>query len=452
MISVQNLRLPLNGNKKPIIFIILLTSFASCNLIKGQQADINPEVPLKELSTVKTNTDEHKSIDFKKDNKIKDNDKITTTEKVQDTLSKIYPLEIKNTYKIAYLLPLQLEGVFSSEFKQSTTSKYSQDFYMGAKLALDDSISEMKLNLEVFIYDSYIKDDSTMPKILEDIKAKNIDLIIGPLRSSKMEIFYEYSKEAKIPMISPTAENKDFLADNPYFISGRPSFYTLSNKISQHIIENFKQYNLIILCENKELLETYKNIFLTSGSIHNFDSFHAMVLNTSNWGSATYLSLLKDTNNIIFAPIENAIVINSLLSYLIRNMEKDITLLAPYEWLNYPALETHMLAQIKSQLYAEPYLDFNDSLNFSFITNYRKKFNTEPNDYSWFGYQYTLMFTDLFSKYGKYIQRGFYAPEESAYLNFIKTGTNKAYENSDLHFYEVKEYEIRRLPDIKKEY
>ena len=436
----------MNSSMLTIIVVVLTFAFHSCSLLKIEHA--REKVPKEQKKEIEDKTPEET---------IEEVEEIVTLtidsliiKKKQDSISKIYPLTKKDRYKIAYLLPLNLDEVLSPDYQQGLLSKYAQDFYMGSKLALEESISAEGLNLEVFIYDTYPGDENSLNNVLSKIEENDIDIIIGPLLSSKMDIFSEYSLKTKTPLYSPTANNKEYMSDNPYFVSGRPTIQSIADYLGKFIHHYFSDYNLILICEDKETLEEYTAGILRQGDTSVFSGFTPLVVNKSNWGSAPYTKYLQAEKNVVFSPISSPVVINSLLSYLMRNIELDITIIAPYDWLGQAALEIYMLEHLQTRLYSEPLLDYKDSVSIEFVETYRQKYKTEASNYSHIGFKTTVMIADLISEHGRYFQRGFMTDtdEEAPYPFYKITDNNKSFESTDIWIFESIDFEIRRLKTI----
>jgi LysM domain. len=100
----------------------------------------------------------------------------------------------KKRFRIAFLLP------FSSSGK--TNTKIAAEFFGGAWVAMD-SLKNMGMQLEVFVYDTRSKNDSAQVKsILSKPELKTMDMIIGPLYSAHIAPVAEFASRYKIPVVS----------------------------------------------------------------------------------------------------------------------------------------------------------------------------------------------------------------------------------------------------------
>jgi len=342
-----------------------------------------------------------------------------------------YPFLQKEIYRIALALPFELEKVLTEDFKQSGISKLSEDFYSGILLFLDEySASKSNIKFELFVYD--ISQYDTLPAdFFNKLEKNNIDFLIGPFYKNQFNSLKTYSVNNKIIVLSPFIADEDNLKHNPYFISYRPSENLIKNAIAEHIAQNYNKYNLFLICSNKTELEEINNLIKEKTVNIQFTGYNSAIINASNWSNTTYLNNLKDSNNLFLCTIKNDMVaINSILTNLIGYVDKEIQIIAPYDWLHYPSIETSMLNMFNSGFYTDQFLDFSDTNNFSFIMKYREKYKVEPNDYSFRGYQIIKLIINGVLSEGKFIQRNFTKPNL-----FTRSGEGLGFQNCKIYFY-----------------
>ena len=446
MISVQNLLQPLNGNKKLLLVLFLLSSvlIQSCSSWKFSQEQLNLEEKYQRHQT------ENPIVVVPAKDSVQQT-VVNLPEKI-DSLASIYPFIQKEKYNIAYILPLYLNEIYDEEFKQKRISKLAQEYYMGAKLALEDSVPNLGLNLQVQIFDNYSGSDSSISHILSLIDKDSFDLIVGPFLNTHMDEFSAYSQMHMLPIISPLSIKKGFL-ENPYFISCRPAKYTHLEKSSQLMTKHFKNYHLLVLASDNTELEYIKEKVMLYSDSTTFKSMHFMVVDHGNWGKAEYLHQLAKDSNLIYIPTHDVVVINSVVTNLIGVIDFDkeeqknkINVLAPYKWLNKSAVEINMLDKLNSYFTSEPILDFSDSSTIEFVKSYRQAYKTEPNNYAWLGYQGVLLYSQLMVDHGKYIQRALIEKETACDgFTFLRRKAGNGFEKSTIWLFKFEEHKLKRV-------
>lgn len=448
MTLVRNLRQQLSGNKKYLFFLFIFSLIIcqSCftRQFSKEQLDLQYEYSRKQKE------DSGQTKQFEKPDSVQ---VITSTDSViTDSLDMIYPVMIKPNYKIAYVLPLYLDEIYDEEFKQKRISKVSQDYFMGARLALEDSVPKLGLNLHVQVYDNFSSYDSTVQSILYLIDNDSFDLIVGPFLSNHMSVFSSYSQEQKIPILSPFCIQEEFL-ENPYFISYRPTHKTHLEKSAQIIASQFKKYHIMVLSTKKTELDYIKDKLLENSDSTTFKSMNFMVVDESNWRNAEYLKYLAKDSNLLYVPSNNVIVINSIVTNLVgeidfvdKDQKSKISILAPYAWLKKEAIQISMLDRLNAYFTSDPILDYSDSASIEFVKSYREKFKTEPGTYAWMGYQGVLFYAPLMLQYGRFFQRALVKNESGMDGNtYIQRQEDYGFEESTIWLFRFEEQQLIRL-------
>ncbi|MFC2114504.1 hypothetical protein ACFLRI_04070 [Bacteroidota bacterium] len=376
-------------------------------------------------------------------------------EEETDTLSLIYPLIYKDVYRIAYILPLYLHEIYQDEFVQNKTSKAAQSYYMGVKMALEDSVVTYGINIDAHVFDNSLNYDSVEHSVLDKVMQDSFDMIVGPFTSEHMNEYNSFSRLSKTPLVSPINIKEEFLL-NPYFISCRPTINTLKEKSLELLQSNFKNFNIILLCQNDKEVSVFKEILQKANNSNESKSIHLLVVNHENWEKAGYLSLLQKDSNLVMVLSSDLVVINSVVTNLSGRIdiesEKDdtkITLLAPYSWLNNLAVELVMLENLNTHFLSEPMLDYDDSINIEFIEKYREMYRTEPDNYAWLGYKSTIMYAQMIIKTGKYFQRGLLANHAgNDEFQFICRRNMMGFEKSDIWLFRFEDHKVVRVKEI----
>lgn len=103
-----------------------------------------------------------------------------------------------NSIKIAVLLPIAEKGMASGR---------TLEFYRGFLMAAED-LKEQGNHFTIYTYEEPT-DQSSMSKIMEKIKAKNVDLLVGPLYLSHFSEIANYAKSGNTKVLIPFSSKVD---------------------------------------------------------------------------------------------------------------------------------------------------------------------------------------------------------------------------------------------------
>lgn len=179
MISVRNLRLPLNGSRIRIILciIVLGTVLQSC-------------VFLEDLFAEKSKKERKEEHEEEEDVTVKDVEWEDKTD--EDQVVKEYPAKRSfenRTVNILFTMP------FRGKRAEPTTS-----FYIGFKMAAEEYAGSKDYKISTLDIDDLTNSSRTMESI---INPENTDLIIGPYSSVDVNRIIGFAKGSDIPLVSP---------------------------------------------------------------------------------------------------------------------------------------------------------------------------------------------------------------------------------------------------------
>ncbi|MDR3328052.1 MAG: LysM peptidoglycan-binding domain-containing protein [Prevotellaceae bacterium] len=160
----------------------------------------------------------------------------------QDTAEQISfePLNSKKNIRIAYLLP------FSGGDDDNVTNIVRfVEFYRGSLLAMED-LKKSGTSLEVFTFDTQLG-TSQLTSILSEIKAKNVDMIVGPAYPEQVSAVSAFAKKNGIIQIVPFTSlvHKPDVFD--MFYQFNPSLEDIYKTVSQQILDEYDAHNIIFI-------------------------------------------------------------------------------------------------------------------------------------------------------------------------------------------------------------
>lgn len=305
--------------------------------------------------------------------------------------------------KIAMLLPLYYDNIDELSFNQYNIAEKRNanyrcfsyiSFYEGARIALD-KLERQGYKITFFVFDVGESDIKKTSEVLEQEEMKEMDLIVPLVFKNSFDLISKFSQEHQIPLVNPMSPNNDILL-NEYVFKIQPDDISIAQTTMKYIQEKHSNSNVIILYEDSKkdnsLINWYKsniNSYTSSWTIINYKKNAAKLKN--------YFK--PNVKNIVINlitkidPNENKVFANTLTKKLFGFNNYDITLFAPFEWLDFSNIDYSMLERLDYH-FTLTYLNDYTNPNFvDFVKEYRKHFRTEPDKiYAALGYDIMMYF------------------------------------------------------------
>ena len=342
-----------------------------------------------------------------------DKQQTITTIVVKDTVPKkintVFTGEKK--FKVALFLPFQLntiDYIDPEKIKKGTTpfpekTKVAIEFYQGALMALD-SLKKLGISVKLFVYDTG-SDSGNFAEVAKKTELKGMDLFIGPLYSSNFIPVAKISKENNIPVVSPLTMNNKLLLGNVNVSKTTPSITTQVEQMANYIAQNYWKENIIIVNNPKgkdiAYVNAAKKIISDAAKDKNLPLSDTVKVLTGIYGVSTYL--VKEKINIVIIPSSDPSTVTDYLSKLNKMKEstKDsIIVFGLHSWENIESIDIAYLNNLNVHLSSANYIDYNVVVTKSFIKTYRAKYNTEPTDYVFTGFDVMFYYVSAMAKYG----------------------------------------------------
>lgn len=151
-------------------------------------------------------------------------------------------------------------------------------------------------------------------------------------------------------------------------------------------------------------------------------------------------SISKVKNNIIFVSTSNEDMVSSLLNSLkLKVADYKLTVVGLPTWQYFQSIDPVLMENCNVHLFNAGFIDYNSEIVNSFRRYFRDKFNTEPSDPAYLGYDALKVAGELFLLNGKSLVnenkteaiKGIY----SDYI-FLREDSTQAFENRVIHVYQ----------------
>jgi LysM repeat protein len=386
---------------------------------------------------------------------------------VSDALADIIPLKedssvFKEDYQIVIMLPFYFDLNDTLEQKRRSfepekilpASEVAMGIYTGFKLALD-SLRTKGYKFKVLVYDTKYdrksRSNQVVKDILLDMELVNTDLFIGPLYRPNFEVVQKYADAIGSANISPVPQSNSILDTNLRTIKVNSGSKAQVDFIRNMVLTNFKDKNLVLI-ENNELkdvllAEHFKGIYNgdTNKVIFNAVNTNFQSLKIWDFDTAKIKYLLDDSiPNVLVMPLNSKTFVTRMLNALNRySKDYDITVVGMDAWGTFGYLDIKYLNNLNVHIPYNQFVDYNYSATDKIIEKYRVTYKSDPNDWTFLGYDIGLYFLESLQKYGI----GFYKnyPTDtyrgvSKNFRFSRLNPNGGFENTALKMVKIENY------------
>lgn len=377
--------------------------------------------------------------------------------------------ELKTKYLVSLLLPFYLDSndslshvklQYENEemFRQSIVG---MEFYTGFKMAVENmKLENSKIEIQVFdiSMNPYSKSTWDMEQLTKGTKLFESDLIIGPFHRSNFLLASEYAKSIKRPIVSPVPQRNDILKDNPYAIKVYSSQEAQVDFMRAYTMQNWKEKNLILI-ENDEmrdviLSERFQGINNKDTNVEMYAEFNSSIkrIKMSEFDFKIIENYMVDSlNNILLMPMTNKTFVSRFLTGINRYSNKfKIKVVGLDSWNNMGYIDYRYLNNLEVHTTRNQFINYNDSTIEDFILVYRNTYGTEPNEWTFLGYDIANYFLQALVKDGTAFQN-FFALNQSRGLSrsfsFKRVANLNGFENKGLRMVKIENYYFTELKE-----
>jgi LysM repeat protein/ABC-type branched-subunit amino acid transport system substrate-binding protein len=370
--------------------------------------------------------------------------------------SSIYKGEIKEEYNVAFFLPfhadeanaIEMESLLKGESQLPNKTNVALQFYEGALLAID-SLKKLKLNAKIFVFDVDDSDSVNMLTLLKKPELLAMDLIIGPLYGSSFMPVAKFAKENGIAIISPFTQVNKILFENPYVCKVSPSITLQIEKMATYVVDSFQTQNIVLvngggLAKDISFYNSFKktaNDLLVQRGALKADSIHEAK------GLGGLQAMLSTTKvNVVVLPSSNQSFVTDFISKLYSMRDKyKIVLFGLQSWMNYDNLDFEYLNGTSLHIPSNHFIDYDNIVTQNFVKSYRDRFKTEPELYSFQGFDVTYFFLNALKQNGSGLLNNLtqlkYTGIESNY-EFSQFPVDSGFENKHVFIVKYQDYKL----------
>lgn len=364
MISVQNHRPLLSGNKWLLYLWIMLVAGACSPKLQPVQA------PVKSVEKPVVKVPEQVLI--------KSAPKVAT---------------------ISLLLPFELDylktGYSATALKQANIAV---DYYQGFKMALD-SLTAQGYNYKLQVYDTRdLPSQSHSLAYNPDIRAS--DLIVGPVFPEGIKSFTSVLTSARKPILSPLASASPSTFKNQNLITAMPPLEYHAWAAADYVVNDIKATKVFILKSGYSVDNDYSTPFKKGIDSLSKKRIKTIVHNVVRGNLNPLVPQLSLTEqNVFVVPSTNqAFLLVTLRTLDSLSKKYPITVFGHPSWEGVSFLKTELLQGLKTHITSADNIDYKAAATLNFTRTYRRIYKAEPSEYSIKGFDEGMYFGNLLGK------------------------------------------------------
>lgn len=301
---------------------------------------------------------------------------------------------------ISVFIPFQLNNFNLKTVTKSQIGKADMplDFYQGLMMGIDSAANE-GLNFKVNVFDS--RDNTSQLAALSKKEAVKLsNLLIGPVFPDGLKYMAAFSQTHKLPIISPLAASKPTEFDNPYLISVVPDIDMHGFKVADFIASTYKaDQSIVVLINTKKsddeaLASPIRRRFAAKYPSYTVQEF-----------SSTYVfetKMVKGKKYAVIVCSDDAPFVAPSLTklYRLKNIAGyPIQVFGHPNWVKQTYNIEH-LQSLQAAISSSYHIDYKDKDVVEFVKQYRLKYEFEPTEYAFRGFDTGYYFGKILAKYG----------------------------------------------------
>ncbi len=429
MTSAPSHRPPLSGNKRLILLVlpVLLFSCGAFNTLPT--ADVPDNRPVVTEDPVK-------------EDPIQDPDVVPNQAADQTVYHQVffqgYEFQVqahKQEFSIAVILPFH-KGYKSPQEKMR--AELMLEYYQGILVALDE-LAGSGIRYTLKVYDSQ-NDSLVVKRILRKSELKKVDLIIGPTDQSQVLITAKFAKEHQIPLFSPITVIDDLSISNPYLFNLSPSNKVKAEEFVEYFKLNHYGKKLILVRDGGRFDRGFGSALIKALEGSGINSQVVSYGRDQSWNG-----LLNASSHVIVHLSEDKSKVNTSVTAMMGT-KKEIFLYGSDRWLDFSSVDFSFWNQLNVHFITDDLAETGNARSLEMRRSFRTKYNGDPSNFSYAGYDQMLFAGQLLHAFGEYFPT-FVTGHTFEYSNsrFKLEEINNCYHNRYLHIIAFKNNKLEAI-------
>lgn len=410
-------------------------------------------------------------------------------------------------YHVALLVPLYLDETDRIEVSKDKAEKLKNtramkflQFYEGFMMAVDSLTTNYGLRLNLTVIDVYENVTSAQAAV-HALSNQTVDMIIGPFFSKSFAVVQDFASSHNILIVNPMSERDAVIRNAPNVVKLKPSTGAMVDELSRLIREKYPKAKVTlmtddeladtamvnalvrvldttvatdILMSNEEMLdlinresarrkmgkrvlstlEVEGQIFSTKalsenpgGEVYFENRFRHLGFEEAD-AFTKDLSTARD--NVLVACGKDIVFSTKILNNINKYAQNyPITLIGLPRWAKFDNLLVPNLLNMNAIYFDDHFVDYNDSVVLKFVDDFRLKYEVEPSDYAFEGFDVGWYFLSAMMAFGPRPQSClpyYHIPLLHTRYYFNKSRYEDGLENRYLNIYQYDSQSVELKP------
>jgi ABC-type branched-subunit amino acid transport system substrate-binding protein len=307
-----------------------------------------------------------------------------------------------------------------------------------------DSLEALGLKAKIRVVD-VLDDRAALQAVLKSKEMKGVDLVIGPLFKDLVPDVAAWCDANDAHMVVPVQQPNRVLLNAPSLSKSVPGSVTQWMAITRYVHKNFARENVVLIdskiIDDRKLVEAFREEWMKLTK----DSLRKVVV-CDDVNNLKIAQLLPAGKCAVVVPSNDKKVIAGIWKAL--GNRTDIDVIGTEAWDDMEAISTEMRNKFHVSFPKPIYLNEQDEYASKWKDTYRKKFKSEPMDFSYTGYDVALYFGSYLNKYGG---NSFHTSSLagvktlSGKFQFFRTSSDSGFENAAVNIVRTDNYQLNRV-------
>lgn len=346
-------------------------------------------------------------------------------------------------YEVAVMLPFYTSTKDSLLSRDIRLRDAAIAMYRGIMIAAD-SLEAAGLNAKIRVVD-VVDDKAALQSILKGKEMKGVDLVIGPLFKDLVPDVAAWCAANNAHMVVPVQQPNRVLLNAPSLSKSVAGSVTQWMAITRYVHTNFSKNNVVLLdskiIDDRKLVEAFKEEWLKLTK----DSLRKVVV-CDDINNLKIAQFLPPGKCAVAVPTNDKKIIAGIWKAL--GGRADIDVIGLEAWDDMEAISTEMRNKYHVSFPKTIFVDEENESVVKWKDTYKRRFKSNPIDFSYAGYDVAMYFGTHLHKFGKqsfHAAAGTGVSTLSGDFQFFRTSSESGFENAAVNIIRTDNYQLHRV-------
>jgi LysM repeat protein/ABC-type branched-subunit amino acid transport system substrate-binding protein len=347
------------------------------------------------------------------------------------------------TYEIAVMLPFYTSTKDSLLSRDIRLRDAAVAMYRGIMIAAD-SLEVAGLKAKIRVVD-VMDNKAALQSILKSKEMKDVDLVIGPLFKDLVPDVAAWCLANNAHMVVPVQQPNRVLLNAPSLSKSVAGSVTQWMAITRYLHKNFSKDNVVLIdskiIDDRKLVEAFKEEWLKLTK----DSLKKVVV-CDDINNLRIAQLLPPGKCAVAVPTNDKKIIAGIWKAL--GGRADIDVIGLESWDDMESISTEVRNKYHVSFPKPIYVDEDNESVVKWNDTYKRRFKSDPIDFSYAGYDVAMYFATHLHKFGKqafHTSTGARVNTLSGDFQFFRTSSESGFENAAVNIIRTDNYQLHRV-------